>query len=165
MLTESSEFSQLKVHCTFIPLPGYSLLIPNAAVAEIIYTNDLKLTKKEPEWYAGSVLWNETSIPIIYFERLEDKRIKIDIEKHIVSIIRNPEYIEEKNQIEFFGILSNQVPQVLIANNHTLEKDLHPENLHTFALNYVTISDKSALIPDICSIATHLQAETFLAVR
>ena len=65
--------SQLK--CLLLPMAGTPVIVPNAAVAEIVTQQDIAPPEAEtPDWYLGTGSWSGTRIPLVSFDRLCGER-------------------------------------------------------------------------------------------
>ena len=59
--------SATDIRCMLIPLHGDRLLLPNAAVAEVIgYREPDSMANDEP-WLQGKVNWHQRELPVIDF--------------------------------------------------------------------------------------------------
>jgi len=154
MYKQTTIDSSINVACTLIPIQGYNLLIPNHCIAEILIRAEIKHFNSPHSWRIGEVDWYEEKLPIIHFEKSEATAKLNPGKKNIIVAIQFP---INKTEIIHFGILANQTPQVIQANNQTMDREINPRKTHNYALSYVLINSKSALIPDLHRIAVSLQ--------
>ena len=139
----------IKIPCTLIPVKRFNLLLPNSAIAEVIVTNEIQTVPDAPPWLYGTVNWQNHNIKIILFDQIDTQDIRPEPHKSVITIIRNP---VPNSKPAFLGILVRKTPQVLDANSHNLDRNLHPKNNHSCAISYATINGKDALIPNIESL-------------
>ncbi|MGB5451059.1 MAG: chemotaxis protein CheW [Sedimenticolaceae bacterium] len=59
-----------EIRCMLIPLRAGRLLLPNAAVAEVIGYREPDPSAQGLAWLQGKVSWHQREIPVIDFERL-----------------------------------------------------------------------------------------------
>jgi len=146
--------SSINVACTLIPVQSYNLLVPNQCVAEILIRPEIKGFNSPNTWCIGEVNWFNETLPVVLFEKLEAPAKPIRGKKNIIVAVQFP---LNNTEIIRFGILANHTPQVVQANNQTIDREINPRKTHDYALSYVSIGEKSALIPDLHRIATSLQ--------
>ena len=143
------------VACTLIPVQGFNLLIPNQCIAEILVRPEITPSQTTLDGCIGEVDWLNKKLPVIYFEKLNtsEKSPPSLNKKNIIVAIQFP---LNNTEVIHFGILSNQTPQVIPANNQTMDREISPKKTHQYAMSYIQISNKSALIPDLQRIAHSL---------
>jgi len=146
--------SSINVACTLIPIQNYNLLVPNQCVAEILIRPEIKCFSSPDTWHIGEVNWLKETLPIVLFEKLEVPAKAILSEKNIIVAIQFP---LNNTEIIRFGVLANHTPIVVQVNNQTMDREINPRKTHNYALSYVSVNEKSALIPDLHRIATLLQ--------
>jgi len=149
-----TEDTSLKTACTLVPAQSFNLLIPNCCIAEVLIHTIISSSSPDNSWYIGNTLWNGEEIPIISFEKLDPAYSFKQKDKSIIVIVNYPS--PDKSKIFHFGIMANQFPQVVQANNQTIDRELNPKNSHQYALSYVYIDGKSALIPDLPRITNSM---------
>lgn len=143
----------LNVACTLIPIQGYNLLLPNRCIAEVLMRTEIEKTSSHLPWHLGQVDWYGEKLPIISVEKLESKVQLVPKKKFIIVVIQC-----QINNAEsaYFGILANHIPQVTRANDQSLDREINPQKTHQYAMSYLNINGKSALIPDIQRMAKSL---------
>ena len=146
-----------KVNCTLVPVQGFNLLIPNACIEEVLIRSDIKTNEGGSPGCIGWITWSNQSLPLISFENIDEKIGYTLGKKSIIVLLR---HFSKDSNIIYFGILANQIPQVIQANTQTLDKQLTPNSTHSYALSYVSISGKPAIIPDIPRIADSIENQT-----
>ena len=67
------------VHSLLLPINKELLLLPNAAVAEVITYSEPEAINDAPEWLLGILNWRERRIPLISFESISDGESGPDI--------------------------------------------------------------------------------------
>ncbi|ROR34171.1 chemotaxis protein CheW [Inmirania thermothiophila] len=60
--------SERSVRCLLVPLQGMHLLVPNAAVAEILTFQPPNPVPQSPPWLLGVMRWRGRLIPVLSFE-------------------------------------------------------------------------------------------------
>lgn len=59
-----------RIHSLEIPLVGFSLLVPSAAVAEVANPGRLHPVPRAPAWLLGVMAWRSHPVPVVSFEAL-----------------------------------------------------------------------------------------------
>lgn len=62
--------SGARVHSLEVPLDGITLLVPSAAVAEVINLQNLAPVPLTQPWLDGAIGWRTLAVPVISFETL-----------------------------------------------------------------------------------------------
>jgi len=145
--------ASIKIPCTLLPVNKHNLLLPNSAIAEVIVCGGLESPAKSPAWLIGSTTWQNQIIHIIAFDKFISSEKSTGSDKNTVVIVRNPSIDSIDNSPAFFGILVKNIPQVIEANSHNIDKNMHPNISHPHAKSYIIIKNLDAIIPDIASIA------------
>lgn len=138
--------SSIRVACTFIPLHGYNVLIPNACIDEVFKIGSIEPVKQSPVWCHGHCKYKNHEIMLINLEAIETGAS--------ISPTNNAVAIKLKKPAEFsnspdIGIFTAKIPHIIQANNYALEIEYKPEHTHTLALSYIKIKEKQAFIPDL----------------
>ena len=66
------------VHCLLIPLHKETMLLPNAAVAEVIAYSDPETIPDAPDWLQGWLSWRDRKVPLISFEVASGRKMSTD---------------------------------------------------------------------------------------
>jgi chemosensory pili system protein ChpC len=68
----AAETSEIK--CLILPVQGRPVVLPNAAVAEIITQQDIEPCADAPPWLLGTGQWRGMHIPLVAFDSLTGER-------------------------------------------------------------------------------------------
>lgn len=138
-----------------MPLGGVNLILPNAAVVEILTFGEIDPVKSnQPDWLLGSFFWRNKSVPLVSFPRLLGREVLISDERRRIAVCHS---FSSKADIPFFGIEAQGLPQLVNLNEETLEiitADEAQEKLPVVAM--VQVNDDLAYIPDIEAIGKML---------
>jgi len=157
--------TSINVACTLIPVQGYHLLLPNHCISEVLMCSNIEDYHSPSHWCIGQVPWMHEKRPIVSFEKLEANIQLANKKKSIIIILQlptsgsGPGSQSSNNEMFHFGLLANRIPQVVQANEQSLDREINPTNPHHYAMSYVMINGKPALIPDIQRIAKLLQKQ------
>lgn len=126
------------------------LLLPNAAIAEVITYSEPDPVEGAPHWLLGRVRWRGWRVPIISFARLAglsdregERGSKVVVLKALSAHARLP----------YFCLLTQGFPRLTTVTAAALVlEDGGTDNLPPGALARVRTRDDSAIIPDLAAI-------------
>ena len=136
-----------ELRSVLIPTGMERLLLPNAAVAEVIDFRDPEpFTGTEPDWGLGLVTWQRRTFPVIAAEMLLGgsfdplaPRLRIAVCHSLLSLKDRP----------FLGIVSHGIPRLVRVSPETIEESPGPALADDWPiLAQVFVNDVYALIPD-----------------
>jgi chemosensory pili system protein ChpC len=123
-----------------------NLLLPNAAVAEIIGNREVEALDDVPEWFVGFISWRGRQVPLISFETLTGKEVR-EAGKGSRIVVFNA--LGGNEYLPFFAAVSDGIPRLLQVNQSVVtalaEDDRHAEGV----LCPVLVEGEPALIPDL----------------
>ncbi|MEO7558446.1 MAG: chemotaxis protein CheW [Gammaproteobacteria bacterium] len=147
--------TQTAVRSQLIPIEGDNLILPNTAIAEVIFYVEPEAISTAPEWVLGRLDWRDRSIPLISFELAceqakpaRDPRSKIVV---INTIGGNPE-------INFFAIVTQGLPQLLLIDESKIAPIEHEIEASPLILGRVIVNGEPAIIPNLDALENMLLA-------
>ncbi len=131
------------VHCLLIPLQGETLLLPNAAVAEVIGYSEPDPIADAPAWLLGRISWRERIIPLISFEAASRGFMQKDGSRIAVlnTLNNNP-------RVPYMAILMQDIPRLCLVQPEMISYE-EAETLHPSVAANVLIDGEPAVVPDI----------------
>ena len=134
------------VRCMLIPLHEGRLLLPNAAVAEVIgYRDPERVTREEP-WLRGEVHWHQREIPVVDFERLRGQpRRKGGVRQRIVVCYAADQTLERP----LVGLIAQGIPRLLRVNPEVIEDASKPLDPESPVLMTLQVDGEHLSVPDI----------------
>ncbi len=130
-----------------IPQRQMPLLLPAAAVIEILGYREISEDPSEASWLLGSFSWRNLVLPLVSMERVlgverEGKRGR----KRIIVV----HVFSDKLETPFIGIEATGMPRLVTLNEETLEiLDGEPWPDEWPISDRVKVQDVEALIPDL----------------
>lgn len=132
------------VHCLLMPVQGEYLLLPNAAVAEVIGYQDAEPIADAPDWLLDKFLWRDHQVPLVAFERLSDgeytalggARIAV-----LNTLNRNP-------RVPYVAVVLQGIPRLQLVQPTTLGKQ-EARSRRPCTAAELHINDRTLLIPDL----------------
>ena len=140
------------VHCLLLPLHKEIVVLPNAAVAEIIPYDSHEPISDAPEWFLGRLNWRERRVPLISFESasgIEPGRINSSCRIAILNTLNGSQ------QLPYIAFLTQGLPSLQIVRPNTVQyadKSSHRQSVKA----YVNIGGTAAVIPDIDDLETRI---------
>jgi len=135
-----------------IPLNENYLLLPNAAVAEVIGHREAKVMADSPDWLLGEMQWRRQTIPMISFEKAVG--LAYEEPKHRARIcVCNT--LSEHSRLPYVGIVSKGIPRLVRVNRDNIEAS-EDEQADGLISNRVMVAGETALIPDLDELEKQL---------
>ena len=144
-----------EIYAVLISLPNDTLLLPNAAVAEVISPDRLdRGSDGAPDWYAGSVAYNNRRLPVLRFEVLNGAPRSDDTRRTRLAILHT---VTNRVRAGQYGLLCQGYPHLVTLNRTAAHAEpLAPSDREAMVLTRVSIANTSALIPNLESIELQL---------
>lgn len=139
------------IPCLTIPLHDETVLLPNAAIAEIIAYKEPTPSGDTPEWFLGYIEWREKRVPLISFEAISGKKVIAARKNSRIAILNT---LNGNVQLPYVGILSQGIPGLAIIQDQGLDDKRQKKRQAVAA--FVKLAGGQALIPDIDEIEQHL---------
>lgn len=134
------------VHSLLIPMANDTMLLPNAAVAEIIALSEIQPVENAPDWFLGILTWRGQRVPVISFEAINGST-KPEEHKKARIVVFNA--LGGSRSLPFFATVAQGIPHLLQANQSIVtalaESDQHPAGV----LCPVLVEGEPAVIPDL----------------
>jgi chemosensory pili system protein ChpC len=147
------------VRTVLIPTGPCSLLLPNAAVAEVVRNFDLDdLSFEGVDWLLGQVEWRKVSVPVLSFPVMIDEPVPVEIKRPRLVVCYT---INGDRKLPYLGLVATGMPRLVMADAYSLKPiDLDVDN--PYVLQRVEINQELALIPDLDAIEQLVRAGTIL---
>jgi len=148
------------VRSVLLPLEGGVLLLPNAAVSEVIgYQDPTPLTERTgvPDWLLGNLAWRDRRVPLISFE-LATGLPKGDIGHRARIAICNT--LNGNAAVPFIAIQLKSAPHLVRAAEETISPTASPQQESRVVLTPVLVNGEEAWIPDLDQLEMELQDVT-----
>jgi chemosensory pili system protein ChpC len=96
------------LHALDIPLANLSLLVPSAAIAEIVMPTPITPVPFSPPWLLGVVAWRTLAVPVVSFEALLGGAPGVTTPASKIVMLYP---LTGRGQSEFFGIFTTAEPR------------------------------------------------------
>ena len=142
------------VHSMLIPLRGEPLILPCAAVAEIVPCPRPERVDGSPEWWLGNIPWRGRTIAVVSFESACGGAGVSEPPAHVAVMNGQTGHSE----LSFYAIAIKSIPRLLKVDDKTLTPQ-DPEAIRNpLVLARVLVKGEPALIPDLLALEDKLAA-------
>lgn len=144
---------QESLRAVMIQIASGKLLLPNAAIAEILSVADPEPLDDVPDWLLGQIRWRGWQVPLVSFTRLaglgETDRY---LRGQRVLVLKT---LGGRAERPYVALLTQGFPRLVTVNAATLE-ELEAPTDPLFAA-HVRYQDEEAIVPDLDALETQLQ--------
>lgn len=139
-----------EIRGVLIPLQSGQLLLPNAAVAEVIDYRQPAVQENAPEWLLGSTDWRQRKLPVIRLETLLGLPVSGDSVRQRIAVCHS---LNEDARRPFFGIVTAAIPRLVRIREEMLSgRDADSSLVEAPLLAEVLFDGVEAMIPDLARI-------------
>lgn len=144
-----------QLYCVLLSLRGDTLLLPNAAVAEAVGQDALRVEGRGPEWLAGTLQWNHRRLPALSFEALNGAT-RPALNKRSRLVVLNA-FGGEAGDAPFAVVCQGYPHLITLSRVAVAPLPLGSNDSPDYVLARVRIGNTEALIPDLDRIAALLR--------
>lgn len=138
-----------EIYAVLIALKGDTLLLPNAAVADVLPHGGLQPAAAGPEWWVGSFLWSGRKLAVVSFEAMNGGR-KAELTTRSRLIVLQPFGSAADRPI---ALLGQGYPHLVTLNRIAVRKQpLTATDREDLVLARVRIANTEAVVPDLEAI-------------
>jgi chemosensory pili system protein ChpC len=139
-----------------LPIGEFSLVLPHAAVAEVVPHRRFEPMVDAPDWVLGWIAWRDKRVPLVSFEAAVTRSAITDCEPRSVNVVVLPT-LNEGIDVKFVGILLKGVPRLTRLRESNISNS--PTEIYSspLILREVLLGDVTALIPDVDALALWLE--------
>jgi chemosensory pili system protein ChpC len=139
-----------------LTLKNELVVVPNAAVAEIISVQDVHQTEDSPRWMLGKARWRGVELPVVSYEAAggdDAQAVKINTQ---VAVMYSASEDEDK-KYPYIGLAMHGVPHVSTFSREQIKTDENASAEHPMVAQRVRINGAAAGILDLFAIEEMLQ--------
>lgn len=134
-----------QISSLFIPVSHKNLLLPNAAVAEIIDYVPPEPVAGTPDWFLGYALWRGVRLPVISYDLANGETQGPISPRARIAVINS--IGEHHKALPFFALVSQGIPRLVkVQEEEITEQD---ETGGPADRMRVRVSGEDACIPDL----------------
>jgi chemosensory pili system protein ChpC len=146
----AAELLPSEIRGVLIPVHGTQLLLPNAAVAEIIDYREPAPLPTQPDWVLGSIEWRQRNLLLTRFERLLGQPPGEGGPRQRIAVCHT---LEGQAKRPFLGIVTTDIPRLVRITEAVMEGQNLPPALSDAPLEAALLfNGEPALIPDLAGL-------------
>ncbi len=143
-----------QIYAVLMPLDGDTLLLPNAAVIEVISRDTVRPVDDAPAWFLGNYESNGRRVPVISFEVLNGGSLPEVARRSRVVLLHS---VGQHLEAHAIGVLTQGYPHLVTLNRNAITPaPLRENDRADLALSRVRIASQEAVIPDLETIEADL---------
>ena len=129
-----------------IQVTGARLLMPNAAIAEVLSYADPEPVEGTPDWLLGQVRWRGWQLPLVAFSRLTGiAEEKPGLGNKMIVL----KAFGGQGKLPFFAVLTQGFPRLVTVSRDALVAVESGDALPPGVIGRVELKDDPALVPDV----------------
>ena len=135
------------IQSLLIPIYNDYMILPNSAVAEIVFYNEIELIEKAPSWLLGLLHWRNLSIPVLSIEAAIQQGSPSPItHKQKFAIVKA---LGNDSDLRFFAFRTEGIPNIVRIDKATISPI--PEEIapNPFVIKHVYVNETTAIIPNL----------------
>jgi len=142
------------LHCLTIPLTEDIILLPNAAVSEIVAYIAPYPAEETPDWLLGNIMWRDIQVPLVSFEAVGGKDVETANKNSRIAVLNT---LNGNAKVPYIGILSQGIPSIALIQEEGIEEQEDENNRATVGA-VVNVGGIEALIPNIDELEQLLES-------
>lgn len=143
-----------EIHAVLLALAGDTLLLPNAAVAEVVAADRLQPAAQGPAWLAGTMPYQDYRLRVLRFEVLNGATPSANTRRTRVAILHG---ISGRLTGGQYALICQGHPNLVTLNREALRHEpRHAADREDLVLARVKIANTSAVIPNLEQIEIEL---------
>lgn len=103
----------VNVHSLRIETESGSLVLPNAAVAEIISYRDVSFLDAQTGWLKGKIEWRGLDVPLVDFDQMLERGQATPDKSYRIAILNT---LNGADDLPFIGLIMKSIPHLVQAN-------------------------------------------------
>ena len=133
------------VHCLLIPLHEETMLLPNAAVAEVVSYSEPKAIADAPDWLLGWLTWRDHKVPLISFEVASGGMVRSDLEGNRIAVLNT---LNSNPRVPYIAVLIQDLPKLHLIQPDSVTAREDAEPRQSVAGQFLT-DGEPVVVPDI----------------
>lgn len=143
-----------QLYAVLMALRENSLLLPNAAVVEVLSRDALRRDAGGPEWLLGHCEWSNRRVPVVRFETLNGHEGEGDARRERVVVLNS---LGRHLPSGHLALLTQGYPHLVTLNRAALRPvPLDAGDRQDLVLSRVRIANQVALIPDLETVEAEI---------
>ncbi len=141
------------VHSLLLPVNKEILILPNAAVAEIIPYSEPDKVADAPAWFLGNLSWRERRVPFISFELASDGEAGKIHKNSRIAVLNT---LNGNTEIPYIAVLSQGLPSLQLVRPNNIQYADSAVAQRQSIKAYVNLNGIAAIVPDIDELESRI---------
>jgi len=137
---------ELVVRSLLMPFYGFSVLMPNTAVAEVVAYEAPRSVEQAPVWLKGFITWRGKSVPVVSLENLLGTNEGTPTSQARLIIFNA---LGEGKAIPFIAMVAQGIPRLLALKEESLHYVPGERKAETGVLARLLVDGNPAVVPDL----------------
>ncbi len=152
------DVQHIVVRSVLMPLQGMTLMLPNAAVSEVVAydENSEKVPGADNSWLLGTQIWRQQIIPLIAFERMLGKRFSGEGKRLMVAVCNT---LNGNPKRPYLGIVLSDIPHLIRAHHSMIEPVRESGESDKRILGRMRLNGEEVILPDLDAIEEMVNQE------
>jgi chemosensory pili system protein ChpC len=144
-----------RIQCLLAQTGGLRLLLPAAAVAEVLAQATVESVVDAPDWLLGQVRWREGQAPLVSFAHLGEQDGEEPAVSGRVVVFKA---LGGNGKLPAIALSVSAFPRLMTITRDSLLADASEEPLPPGALMRALLGDEAVLLPDLDGIESRVAA-------
>ena len=141
------------IHCLTIPIQDEIILLPNAAITEVIGYKEPESLKDAPEWFLGYLNWRDKRVPVVSFEAVTGRE-NFPPRRNSRIIVMNT--LNGNTQLPYIAILSQGIPSLALIQEQGIKVKESADDSRMSIKQFAEVGGLDVIIPDIDDLESRL---------
>ena len=132
--------------CMILTLRNENVIVPSAAIAEMVSAQGASKVDNVPEWYVAKMRWHDVDVPLVSFEAASGEAAKVVNQNTQIAMIYTAS--DEESRYPYIGLVISGVPhvtqfsrdQMVVDPDSLLEAHTHPMVAQKTRINGAAVS-------------------------
>lgn len=142
------------VHCLQIPMYEESVLLPNAAVAEVIGYMEPEPLPDAPDWFLGKITWREHKVPLISFEMVSGGQNPGTLQGVRIAVLNT---LQGNTRLPYIAIVTQGIPSLKLVREQQISPDQRDASARQSIAGFVQLEGVSLVVPDIDDLEARIE--------
>ena len=134
-----------ELKCILLTLQSENVIVPNAAVAEIIPSRNVEEIAGTPDWIMGSMRWRGYDVPLVSFEAAGMLGGSLSTSTQIAVLYS----ISDNDDLPYMGLAISGVPHVSFFSRNQITEDPMATGAHPMVIQKIRVNGAAASVLDL----------------
>lgn len=146
-MSAAIDVSHVVVRSLLMPFQGFTMVLPNAAISEIIAFESLdQFSVDEGEWLLGTQVWRQQIVPLVSFERLLGMTFNPTGKRLMVAVCNT---LNGDKHRPYIGLVLSDIPHLIRADMAMIDSVVSGPDSNGLILGRLKIKGEELAIPDL----------------